>query len=218
MMNAKIHLSIATTFSMLLTYVFYCALVGTRAYNSLIQQLLIDLVRDPILAVRCWFDGRHSNNLRYIEIFFSNNIIISIGFDLCGYLLVELDLAKLTLLLIISCFFGVLLLYYDLKLFDCMKSMILTIFVGWLITRYCDSQNIYINIDVLTVYFIVWQFIYLMRKWERLELEWPFLILQQASCCISMSITTFLRHDVIFVYLPFQFKIIFLWLFSLYDM
>jgi len=133
-------------------------------------------------------------------------------------LLVGPDIEKLNLLLIISCFFAVLLLCYDLQLFDRMKPMILTILVGWLITRYYDSQNIYYNIDMLTVYFIVWQFIYLMCKWEDLELKWPFLILQQASCCISISITTFLWHEIIFRYLPFQFKIIFLWLYSLYDM
>ncbi len=32
--------------------------------------------------------------------------------------------------------------------------------------------------DVLTVNFIVWQFIYLMCKWKNLELKWPFLIFQ----------------------------------------
>jgi hypothetical protein len=217
-MDAKIHLLIATTFSMFLTSVFDCALVRTRAYNSLIQHFVIDALRDCMLALRCWLDGRHSNNLKYTDIFFSNNIIISIGFELCSYLLVGPDIEKLTLLLIISCFFAVLLLCYDLQLFDRMKSMILTILVGWLITRYYDSQNIYYNRDMLTVYFIVWQFIYLMCKWEDLELEWPFLILQQASCCISISITTFLWHEIIFRYLPFQFKIIFLWLYSLYDM
>lgn len=72
--------------------------------------------------------------------------------------------------------------------------------------------------DMLTVYFIVWQFIYLMCKWEVLELKWPLLILQQASCCISSSIVAFLFNDIIFVYFPFQLKIVFLWLYSLYDM
>jgi hypothetical protein len=87
-----------------------------------------------------------------------------------------------------------------------MKPMILTISIGWLITRYCDSQNTYYSIDVLTVHFIVLQFIYLLCKWEDLELEWPFFILQQASCCISTCIEAFLFHDILLRYLPFQFK------------
>ncbi len=53
------------------------------------------------------------------------------------------------------------------------EPMTLTIFVGWLITRYCDSQNTYYRIDVITVHFIVWQFMYLMCKWKDRELEWP---------------------------------------------
>ncbi len=70
MMNDTIHLLIATTFSMLLTFVFDCVLTQTRAYNSLFQQLFIDTIHDCCLVIPCWFDGRHSNNFKYIEIIF----------------------------------------------------------------------------------------------------------------------------------------------------
>jgi hypothetical protein len=99
-----------------------------------------------------------------------------------------------------------------------MQPMIITILVGWLINRYCDDCNIYYKIDVLTAYFIIWQIIYLMWKWKDLELEWPFLILQQASCCISTCITAFLFNEFIFRYFPFEFKISSLWIVSFYDM
>jgi len=128
------------------------------------------------------------------------------------------DLAKIQLMIIIIYLFLVLALCYGLQLFDRLKPIILTILVGWLITRYFDNKNIYYKMDVLTVDFIVWQFIYLMCKWEDLELKWPLLILQQASCCISSSIMAFLVHDIMSVYFPFQLKIIWLWLYSLYDM
>jgi hypothetical protein len=81
--------------------------------------------------------------------------MIYIGFDLCVYLLVELDIAKLLLFMIIICLCPVLLLCCGSRVFHSMKPMILTISVGWLITRYCDSQNTYYSIDVLTVHFIV---------------------------------------------------------------
>jgi hypothetical protein len=70
MMNDTIHLLIATTFSMVLTFVFDCILTQTRASNSLIQQFVIDPFHDYFLVIPCWFDGRHSNNFKYIEIVF----------------------------------------------------------------------------------------------------------------------------------------------------
>jgi len=57
-----------------------------------------------------------------------------------------------------------------------------------------------------------------MCKWKDLELERPFLILQQASCCISTCITAYLYHEFMLRYLPFQFKIILLWITALEDM
>jgi len=57
-----------------------------------------------------------------------------------------------------------------------------------------------------------------MCKWKDLELERPFLILQQASCCISTWITAYLYHEFMLRYLSFQFKIILLWITALEDM
>jgi hypothetical protein len=122
------------------------------------------------------------------------------------------------LLFLIVSFCLVLRLCFGEQLFDRLKPIILTIFVSWLITRYFDNKNIYYKMDVLSIYFIVWQFIYPLSKWEDLELKYPLLIIRQASCCASSSIMAFLFHDIMFVYFPFQFKIICLWLYSLYDM
>jgi hypothetical protein len=138
--------------------------------------------------------------------------------DICDSLLIGADLTKVRLLLIIIYLFLALRLCFGVQLFDRLKPIILTILVSWLITRYFDNKNIYYKMEVLSIYFIVWQFIYLLSKWEDLELKCPLLIIQQASCCASSSIMAFLFHDIMFVYFPFQFKIIYLWLYSLYDM
>ncbi|CAF2997196.1 unnamed protein product, partial [Rotaria sp. Silwood2] len=95
--------------------------------------------------------------------------------------------------------------------------IIYTILFVWLWARYCNNKNCWYQLDILTVYFLVWQFIYLMCKWEFYELSWPLLILQQASGCVSTSVTIFFSYDIAYRYIPFQFKIGFLWLFSLYD-
>ncbi len=149
---------------------------------------------------------------------FLYNIIIYIGLGLCSYLLIGPSLAILELLSLILHLFVVLVLCFGVQLFGRVKPIILTILVSWLITRYFDNKNIYYKMDVLSIYFIVWQFIYLLSKWEDLELKCPLLIIQQASCCASSSIMAYLFHDIIFVYFPFEFKIIWLWLYSLYDM
>ena len=201
---------------MVLTFVFDCVLFQTRAYNSLFQQHVIDTFRNFFLIAPCWFSGDHSNNLNCIGSFF-NNIIIHIGLGLCSYLLLGSDLERYQLMEIIIFLFVVLVLCYGVQLFGRIKPMVLTILVVWLIMRYFDNHNIYYKMDMLTLYFIVWQFIYLMCKWEVLELKWPSLILQQGSCCISTSIVAFLFNDMIFVYFPFQIKIGFLWFFTLCD-
>jgi hypothetical protein len=96
--------------------------------------------------------------------------------------------------------------------------MILTISIGWLITRYYDSQDTYYTIDILTVHFIIWQFIYPMYNWVNYELQWPVFFLQQISCCISNCLDAYFYHELVLRYLPFKYKMIFLWLLSFYDM
>ncbi len=127
--------------------------------------------------------------------------------------LARVQLVSLTVFLFLA-----LLLCFGVQMFVRLKPIILTILVSWLITRYFDNKNIYNKMDVLSIYFIVWQFIYPLSQWEDLELKCPLLIIQQATCCASPSIMAFLFHDIAFVYFPFQFKIIWLWLYSLYDM
>ncbi len=65
-MNNNIQILIATTSSMLLTFVLDCVLLGTSAYDSLIQQFVIDICFDFNLVARCWYDGHHSNYLKNI--------------------------------------------------------------------------------------------------------------------------------------------------------
>jgi len=112
----------------------------------------------------------------------------------------------------------VLLSCYGKHVFNYIRMIISTILIPWLLARYCDNQNCWYQLDILTVYLIVWQFMYLMCKWEFVELSWPLLLLQQTSCCVSTSVTAFFYYDIVFHDLPFRFFIGFLWLFSLYDM
>jgi len=121
-------------------------------------------------------------------------------------------------ILILSVIIIVLLLCYGMQAFNYIRMILYTICIVWLLTRYCDNKSCWAQFDILTIYFIVWQFMYLMCKWEFVELSWPLLILQQAACCLSTSITAFFSYDILLRYVPFQFNIAYLWLFALYDM
>jgi hypothetical protein len=60
MMNARTNLLLSTTFSMIITFVLHYVLHQTRVDSSLVQQYMFDVMRDFMIAVRCWFDGRNS--------------------------------------------------------------------------------------------------------------------------------------------------------------
>ncbi len=60
MVNAYTHLMLSTTFSMIMTFVLRCVLHQTRVDSSIVQQYMFDVMRDYMIAVRCWFDGRNS--------------------------------------------------------------------------------------------------------------------------------------------------------------
>jgi hypothetical protein len=132
--------------------------------------------------------------------------------------MLEYNIAKLLLFMIIISLNPVLSLCYGEQVSRRIKPMILTMLVGWLITRYCVEYNAFYKIDMLTVHFIVWQISYLMCKWGDFGFQCPVLILRQASCCISTCVDTFLYHEFMFRYLPLQFKIGLLWMLSFYDM
>jgi hypothetical protein len=59
MMNAYVHIMLSTTFSMIITFTLHCVLHQTRVDSSIVQQYMFDVMRDYMIAVRCWFDGRN---------------------------------------------------------------------------------------------------------------------------------------------------------------
>jgi len=106
---------------------------------------------------------------------------------------------------------------YGKDAYNTINMIIMTYLTVCLLSRYCDNENVWYQFDTLTVYFIVWQFTYLICIWEAYDLSWPHLILPQASCCLSMSIKALFMYEVCWHNVSFQYKIAYLWLHSLYD-
>jgi hypothetical protein len=109
------------------------------------------------------------------------------------------------------------LLLYGLQLWNRLRPVIQTIMIVWLLTRFCEGNYLYYEVDVITVYFLIWQCTYIMCKWEDHECSFPFLILQQGSLCISAALFTFLVYDYGYRFFPIQLNFVLLWLWSLYD-
>jgi len=55
-MDSSIHILIATTLSMIMTFMLYYTLKDTRANDSLFQNILVDRIRDRLLYTRCLLD------------------------------------------------------------------------------------------------------------------------------------------------------------------
>jgi hypothetical protein len=124
---------------------------------------------------------------------------------------------KLQVFMVCMCVTMVSLLLYGLQLLNRFRPIIQTSMIVWLLARFCDGKYLYYEVDIITVYFLIWQCTYVMCKWEDHDFSYPLLILQQGSFCISISLLTFLLYDYEYRFFPIQISFALLWLWSLYD-
>lgn len=89
--------------------------------------------------------------------------------------------------------------------------------IVWLIARLCNSLNLSCQMDIITIYFIVWQFQCVICKWIFHELPWFSFNIQQGLLCLCMSYFALQLNDICFRYLSIYFKIAFLWCYALED-
>ena len=124
---------------------------------------------------------------------------------------------KQNMLFVGSCpfFFMALIWYYGSKIIPCLLLGMSLVFNAWLLARWCDSFHFWYPLDIFTVYFLIWQIIYLMFQWCYRQLSWPCLIFYQASICIVTAIEAFIFYDLFFRYFP-SVTIIMIWL-ACYD-
>jgi len=114
------------------------------------------------------------------------------------------------------CIIITLLSCYGLKILHYFFPVILTIVNVWLLARLCDDIHLSYQVDVFTIYFLVWQFIYPISKWCTHQLSWPALILHQGSMCLLPAIVVFIIHSRGFRYFPSMELAVF-WITAFYD-
>jgi hypothetical protein len=98
------------------------------------------------------------------------------------------------------CIIAALACCYGLKVLHYFVPVVLTIVNVWFLARLYDDIDISYQVDVFTIYFLVWQFSYPICQWSTHQLSWPILILQQGSMCLFPVIVIFLLHENIFRY------------------
>ncbi|CAF4432706.1 unnamed protein product, partial [Rotaria magnacalcarata] len=92
-----------------------------------------------------------------------------------------------------------------------------TMIGAWLFGRFCDDLPLWYPVDIFTIYFFIWQFMFITAKWEFQQYPIFSMTLYRGWLCLLMASDAFIIHDVLFSYLPSPFSFIFFWLLSVKD-
>ncbi|CAF4888147.1 unnamed protein product [Rotaria socialis] len=97
------------------------------------------------------------------------------------------------------------------------RSITYTIIYGLLVARFCDAFNLSCPLDIFTVYFLIWQIMFIITEWESNKLPLISLTFYRAWLCIMPASIIFVIHDFVFRYLPIQVNFLLLWLIAFAD-
>ncbi|UJR22358.1 hypothetical protein I4U23_025420 [Adineta vaga] len=175
----------------------YTVLNEKRANNSLFQHIVADTVHYCSLSLP-YFINQRQNNTSYVLSLSKNDKESMFIFRSCPFFILAL----------VWCFGS--------KIVPRLLLGILTMINVWLLARWSDNFHFWYPIDIFTVYFLVWQFSYLMFQWCYHQLSWPFLIFYQASLCILIAIEAFIMYDLVFRYFS-TINLVVIWFVCFYD-
>ena len=91
------------------------------------------------------------------------------------------------------------------------RPIIYTIIYSLLIARFCDGFNLCCPLDIFTVYFFIWQIMFIITEWESNKLPLISLTFCRGWLCIMPASMTYLIHDTVFRYLPIQVNLLLVW-------
>jgi hypothetical protein len=108
--------------------------------------------------------------------------------------------------------------FYGNQVFHYVRIILFTMLAFDYLARYFDCIKCQYQVDVLTVYLFVWQFMFIVWKWQIHQLFSPVVIIEQGSFCVFLAFLSFFFYDVLFRYIPFKINLIWFWLMSIADM
>lgn len=98
------------------------------------------------------------------------------------------------------------------------RPLIAIIICGWLMGRLWDNVGLWYEVDMITIYFLIWQVIFIITKWELKQLPISSLGFYRGWSCTWWAFGAFIAHDTIFRYLSTQIRFIFFWMVAVADM
>jgi hypothetical protein len=211
-----IHLMTATTVSMIITLVFYYGLEETRESNSLFQHIFIDTVRDYLLFICCLLDNwqsmsvRKMNSIIYIFYLFLVN-------DTCKYYWDNTRYIKVIIFSLVVSLKDLPIRYPIEPVKKNIEPLVFTLFAVGFVARFCNALSFRCQIDVFTVFFLMWQFTFLIYKWYTWKLPWFSFTLHQTSLCTYMAFISYAFYDMVLRYFPVRYKFGFLWFLAIKD-
>ncbi|UJR07114.1 hypothetical protein I4U23_011402 [Adineta vaga] len=98
------------------------------------------------------------------------------------------------------------------------RPIIATLICGWLIARLLDGVDCCYKIDVVSVYFLIWQVMFVITKWELKQIAVCSPAFNRGSTIVILALGAFTAYDTICRYLSTQVSFIFFWMVSFADM
>ncbi len=112
----------------------------------------------------------------------------------------------------------ILLIYSTRQMLNIVLPFLLTIVTNWLLARYCNTINMWYEIDILTIYLFVWQWVCLIYEWICQDLPYFSFNLHQKAACLYCAFLSFMVYDVLLQCCPTYVKFAFVWIASFGDM
>jgi hypothetical protein len=109
-------------------------------------------------------------------------------------------------------------IYFFPKITIHIRKILITLLAVEFLAQYFTSLNFWWKIDVLTIYWFVWQLISLVLEWICLGLLPPILIIEQGSFCVIMALLAWMWYFAFVRYIPLTLSLLWFWIFSVIDM
>ena len=141
------------------------------------------------------------------------------GKELCLYLLSTNEDKIHYLLFIMIILFVTLFLLFDWETFVyCTYLLIYTVIGAWLCGRLLNEYHLCDRVDTFTVYFVIWQLMFITVTWEFKPGPIFSITLYRGWFCFLMACDAFIFYDTVCRYLLLSHNMTYFWTFALKDM
>jgi hypothetical protein len=186
MINSTTHTVIATTLRMIVTFALYCILEDTRASALLFQDILVYETRDQILYTRCWWTNKNGMFPHKLSSILEHSILIN---RTCEYFSIRFGLQRKS---------------------SHIRPIIVTIISSWLVGRLWNGVDLWYKVDIITIYFLLRQVMFVVAKSELKQLPMVPFTFYQGWLYVLMAFGAFTVYGAIFRYLAIQVRFVFL--------